>query len=110
MPIKSFFETDTHYVMEITADRFHAFPKSVVSDDQAGSDYLASILQNEIDVKWLRNTHDADDPVRNTDPALPYMFWEGPGGMSDTYVVYRPILVTSTWDGVNHIVTFERLL
>lgn len=110
MPIKRFFETSSHYVMEITADRYHVFPKSAVADSQAGSDYLASILQNEIDVRWKRNTHSADDPVRNTDPNLPYMFWKGDGGMRTTDVVYRPILVESVWADGKHTVSFTRLL
>ncbi len=110
MPIKRFFEYGADYVMEITADRYHAFPKASVSDDQAGSDYLASLLQNEIDQKHLLNTYDNDDPVRDADPGLPYLFWIGTGHPTQTTVVSRPILVTCIWNGSNHEVRFERLL
>lgn len=112
MPIQAFYDLDSppYYVLQLDQHRYIAIPKSTVSNNAAGAEYLEGVLQSFCEESHLMNTYDLDDPVRDADPALPYLFWVGDGTPSTTYVITRPILCTVVWDGSKQLVTFKRLI
>ena len=67
-------------------------------------------LQDILDKRQKLNTLPNDDPDRSTDPAKPFLFWDGPGQPGNTDLVSRSVLVKNViWDGTNYAVTLERV-
>jgi hypothetical protein len=66
-------------------------------------------LQDQLDVRQKLNTLPSDDPDRSTDPAQPFLFWDGPGQPGNTDLVSRSVIVEDVvWNGSVYVVTLRR--
>ena len=66
-------------------------------------------LQDQIDFRQRLNTLPTDDPDRTTDPAKPWLFWDGPGQPGNTDLVSRSDVITNVvWDGTRYVVSVRR--
>ena len=82
----------------------------VMPDSQAKADAFAKFIQeNYLDTRQKLNTIPNDDPDRQADPALPTLFWDGPGTPGQTDLVGRSVLITVEWTGSVYEPTFKRL-
>ncbi len=88
-----------------------SFPDTVAgpgTKDEKASAFIP-FLQDKLDFKQKLNTLSIDDPDRTTDPALPNLFWEGPGQPGNTDLVGRSDVVENViWDGSQYVVTVRR--
>lgn len=58
---------------------------------------MTFLLQEQLDVRYRRNTLHSQDPVRRNDPATERVFWDG------IEVVERATIVEVMWDGIEYI-------
>lgn len=86
------------------------FAGIILPDSQEKADEIARFIQEEyLDVRQRLNTLPNDDPDRQADPALPILFWDGPGSPGQTDLVGRSVLITVVWTGSEYIPRLVRI-
>ncbi len=68
-------------------------------------DAIRNFIYTQIDKRQKKNSLELDDPDRATDPATEGRFWDGGGGNPD--IVFRPFIITVTWDGFLYQYSFR---
>jgi hypothetical protein len=112
MPVHAVEVASTYIKIWKNADDFQQFDfvGFVGPDDQTKADAIQDFIQeNYLDVRQKLNTLPNDDPDRTIDPALPYLFWDGPGSPGQTDLVSRSVLITVTWTGSAYETLLERV-
>lgn len=111
MPIHKIDITDTYVRLFVSSNRDIQLNYADFSLDQpAEREKFRLLLQGFMEVRQRLNTLPRDDPDRDTDPALPYLFWDGPGQPGNTFLVGRCVEVGEiTWDGTRADVPLKRL-
>ena len=94
MPVKSITITDTYVELNDDGNILHFdfadFPPSA-DTNEARQAHVVAHAQDWLDTRIPVKDLPADDPLAISDPALPYLFWEGTGG--NKVVVVRNIVI-----------------
>ncbi len=111
MPINKIEITDTYVRFFVSSNRdIQLFYADFNLRRPADREEFKLLLQGFIETRQRLNTLPRDDPDRDTDPALPYLFWDGLGQLGNTDLVGRCVEVVDViWDGTKANVPLKRL-